>query len=52
MKVDKVKGHMAMIVANMAWGLMSPFVKSVVVNSNIDAWTIVAYRVIGATLAF
>ncbi len=52
MRIDKVKGHMAMIVANMAWGLMSPFVKAVVVNSNIDAWTIVAYRVTGAAIAF
>lgn len=52
MRIDKVKGHMAMIVANMAWGLMSPFVKTVVVNSNIDAWTIVAFRVIGASIAF
>ncbi len=41
-----------MIVANMAWGLMSPFVKTVVLNSDINAWTIVAFRVIGAALAF
>ncbi len=52
MQIDKVKGHMAMIVANMSWGLMSPFVKTVVLNSNINAWTIVAFRVIGAALAF
>lgn len=52
MRIDKVKGHLAMIVANMAWGLMSPFVKTIVLNTNIDAWTIVAYRVMGAALAF
>ncbi len=52
MHIDKVKGHVAMIVANMAWGMMAPFVKSVVLNSNINAWTIVAFRVTGAALAF
>ncbi len=52
MHINKVKGHAAMIVANMAWGLMAPFVKTVVLKSNINAWTIVAFRVMGAALAF
>jgi len=52
MRIEKVKGHVAMIVANMAWGLMSPLVKTVVLNTNINAWSIVAFRVIGAAIAF
>ncbi len=52
MRIDKMKGHMAMIVANISWGLMAPFVKTVVLESNINAWNIVAFRVAGAALAF
>ncbi len=52
MNISKVKGHVAMIVANLCWGLMSPFVKTVVVNSSVNAWSIVAFRVVGAALAF
>ncbi len=52
MNISKFKGHFAMIVANLCWGLMSPFVKTVVLNSNVNAWTIVAFRVMGAAIAF
>ncbi len=52
MNISRVKGHVAMIVANLCWGLMSPFVKTVVLNSNVNAWSIVAFRVVGAALAF
>ncbi len=52
MNIGKAKGHIAMIGANICWGLMSPFVKTVVLNSNVNAWSIVAFRVVGAAIAF
>lgn len=52
MQSGKVKGHIAMIMANMAWGLMAPFIKTIVLGSNINSWVIVAFRVAGAALAF
>ncbi len=52
MRIDKVKGHLAMIFANVAWGLMSPFIKTIVLDSEINSWLIVAFRVLGATIAF
>ncbi len=52
MRIDKIKGHLAMIFANVAWGLMSPLIKTIVLNSEINSWLIVAFRVLGATIAF
>jgi len=41
-----------MILANMAWGLMAPFIKTIVLGSSINSWVIVAFRVAGAAVAF
>lgn len=52
MNPDKLKGHAAMIAANIAWGLMAPLSKLAMGNEAITPWLLVSFRVIGAALAF
>jgi drug/metabolite transporter (DMT)-like permease len=52
MSREKLKGHVAMITANMAWGLMSPISKMVMTTSVVSAWALVSFRVGGAAIAF
>jgi drug/metabolite transporter (DMT)-like permease len=42
----------AMITANMAWGLMAPLSKMAMGNPAITSWILVSFRVIGAAIAF
>jgi len=41
-----------MFAANIAWGLMSPLSKMVMNNPAVNSWTLVAFRLIGAAIAF
>ena len=52
METSKVKGHVAMITANMAWGLMAPLSKMAMSDAAINSWILVSFRVIGAAIAF
>jgi drug/metabolite transporter (DMT)-like permease len=47
-----MKGHMAMIAANIAWGLMAPLSKLAMADPAINSWMLVSFRVIGAAVAF
>lgn len=52
MDQNKLKGHLAMIAANISWGLMAPLSKIVMGDPSINPWMLVSFRVIGAALAF
>ncbi len=48
----KAKGHLAMLGANVMWGLMSPVVKMVFATGVIAPMIMVDFRVAGAALLF
>lgn len=48
----KAKGHLAMLGANLCWGLMSPIVKLVLASGIIAPLIMVDFRVAGAALLF
>ena len=48
----KGKGHLAMLVANIAWGLMAPLSKSIMMFGAIGYLTLVSFRLAGAAIAF
>mgnify|MGYP000448175679 CR=1 FL=1 len=52
MNKNKIKGHVAMIAANIAWGLMAPLSKLAMADPAINPWMLVSFRVIGAAVAF
>ncbi|MGQ1947592.1 DMT family transporter [Geofilum sp. OHC36d9] len=49
---NKIKGHLAMTVANISWGLMAPLSKSVMLFGTVSYLSLVAYRLAGAAIAF
>ena len=49
---SKVKGHLAMLGANVMWGLMSPVVKIVFAAGVVAPMIMVDFRVAGAALLF
>ncbi len=49
---SKVKGHLAMLGANIMWGLMSPVVKIVFATGVVAPMIVVDFRVAGAALLF
>ena len=49
---SKVKGHLAMLGANVMWGLMSPVVKIVFATGVVAPMFVVDFRVAGAALLF
>lgn len=49
---SKVKGHLAMLEANVMWGLMSPVVKIVFATGVVAPMIVVDFRVAGAALLF
>ena len=49
---NKGKGHLAMFTANMAWGLMAPLSKSIMMFGAIGYLTLVSFRLAGAAIAF
>ncbi|NLZ94963.1 MAG: DMT family transporter [Bacteroidales bacterium] len=48
----RVKGHLAMFSANIAWGLMSPLSKGIMMFGSIGYLTLVSFRLAGAAVAF
>lgn len=48
----KGKGHLAMLVANIAWGLMAPLSKSIMMFGAIGYLSLVSFRLAGAAIAF
>lgn len=52
MEKAKLKGHLAMLGANMMWGLMSPVVKIVFASGAVPPMIMVDFRVAGAALLF
>ncbi len=48
----KGKGHLAMLGANIAWGLMSPLSKSIMMFGSIGYLSLVSFRLGGAAIAF
>lgn len=48
----KGKGHLAMLVANLAWGLMAPLSKSIMMFGAIGYLSLVSFRLGGAAIAF
>ena len=52
MDMYKVKGHLAMLGANVMWGLMSPVAKMVFAAGVVAPLVMVDFRVAGATLLF
>ena len=48
----KGKGHLAMLFANMAWGLMAPLSKSIMMFGAIGYLSLVSFRLAGAAIAF
>ena len=47
-----MKGHLAMLVANIAWGLMAPLSKSIMMFGAIGYLSLVSFRLCGAAIAF
>ena len=47
-----MKGHLAMLVANIAWGLMAPLSKSIMMFDAIGYLSLVSFRLAGAAIAF
>lgn len=52
MITKKGKGHLAMLGANIAWGLMAPLSKSIMMFGAIGYLTLVSFRLGGAAIAF
>ena len=48
----KGKGHLAMLGANIAWGLMSPLSKGIMMFGSIGYLSLVSFRLGGAAIAF
>ena len=52
MITKKTKGHLAMMGANIAWGLMAPLSKSIMMFGAIGYLSLVSFRLAGAAIAF
>lgn len=52
MKLDKYQGHLAMLTANILWGLMSPISKRVLTSGVIDSISLITFRMVGAAALF
>lgn len=52
MEMYKAKGHLAMLGANVMWGLMSPVAKTVLALGVVSPLLMVDFRVAGAALLF
>ncbi len=51
MEIKKYKGHMAMLVASIVWGLNSPIGKAAL-DGGVGALTLTTFRMVGAAAAF
>lgn len=52
MKSQAYKGHLAMLGANVLWGLMSPVSKAVLIAGPITALSLTTFRMMGAAIIF
>lgn len=52
MKSQAYKGHLAMLSANVLWGLMSPVSKAVLIAGPISALSLTTFRMMGAAIIF
>lgn len=52
MKSDAYKGHLAMLGANILWGLMSPVSKAVLMAGPVSALSLTTFRMVGAAVVF
>ena len=50
MKSDAYKGHLAMLGANILWGLMSPVSKAVLMAGPVSALSLTTFRMVGAAV--
>jgi len=51
-KEGNYKGHLAMFVANIFWGLMSPISKNILSSGWVDAISLTTFRMVGAAILF
>lgn len=49
---QKYEGHLALLVANVSWGLMAPFLKDLLNGEIITPMALSGYRIIGGALLF
>lgn len=52
MKSEAYKGHLAMLMANVLWGCMSPSSKIVLSSGLINAISLTTFRMLGAAIVF
>lgn len=52
MKTDMLKGHLAMLGANILWGLASPIGKSVLQQGEVGSLALATFRMLGAAIVF
>lgn len=52
MKTNEIKGHLAMLGANVMWGLMAPVSKFVLQSGPISALSLTLFRMLGAAILF
>lgn len=52
MKIEMYKGHLAMLMANVMWGCMSPSSKIVLSSGLVNAISLTTFRMIGAAAVF
>ena len=52
MKSNAYKGHLAMLGANILWGLMSPVSKAVLMAGPVSALSLTTFRMVGAAVVF
>lgn len=52
MKPNIYKGHLAMLVANILWGCMSPSSKIVLSSGLVNAISLTTFRMLGAAIVF
>lgn len=52
MSASKYKGHIAILTANIIWGLNSPISKTVLNSGDISPFALTTFRMVGAAAAF
>ena len=52
MKPEILKGHVAMLTANVLWGCMSPSSKIVLSSGLVNAISLTTFRMLGAAIVF
>ena len=49
---DKYEGHLALLVANVSWGLMAPFLKDLLNGGAVSTMALSGFRIIGGAILF